>query len=211
MTSNWYIGRNKQKFGPFSTPQLQQLITLGLVKSTEYVLEEGAHRWVVVTSVAGLLPIVDSPKKYWLSLGGKNQGPYPADQIRVGLMRRQVPADTLACVEGGKNWTALAQLAEFRASVPAAARSSNANLGKGSSHLDLTEEEAELHLAGKEGDTIARLISSLLDMRRRYQANPSMVDIIERNIQDLKTMRERSTFGATSANAGPAAGNQPKK
>ena len=207
MMSNWYIGRNKQKFGPFSISQLQQLITLGLVKSTEYVLQEGAAKWVAVTSLPGLFPAAPAPKKYWLSLGGKNQGPYPAEQIQVGLLRRQVAAETLACEEGGKTWTALAQLPEFRAAVPPATRSSNAYLGTGSSRLNLSEEEAALHLAGKQGDMVARLISTLLDMRRRYQSNASMVAIIERNIQDLKAMRERGSFSAASVNAGPPAGN----
>src|SRR5262249_55425804 len=98
MMRNWFIGRNKQKFGPFSTSQLQQLITLGLVTRTEYVLEEGAARWVTVSSVAGLAPPAAGEQKYWLHLGGKNQGPYSAEQIQVSLMRRQLPGDTLACV-----------------------------------------------------------------------------------------------------------------
>jgi hypothetical protein len=190
MMRNWFIGRNKQKFGPFSTSQLQQLITLGLVTRTEYVLEEGAAKWVAVSSVTGLAPPAAGEHKYWLHLGGKNQGPYSAEQIQVSLMRRQLPGDTLACVEGGTQWTPLAHLAEFQACVPAVLRSSHAQLGLGSSHLDLSEEEAELYLAGKQGDAIARLIATLMDMKKRSE-NSHMVEIIEKNVQSLKAIRAR--------------------
>src|SRR4051812_22728545 len=98
MMSNWYIGRNKQKCGPFSASQLHQLTTLGLVKSTELVLEEGARTWVAVSS--------------------------------------------------------LAQRAEFRGDVPSARSSSHAQLGPGSACLNLSKEEAQLHLAGKQGDQV---------------------------------------------------------
>jgi hypothetical protein len=195
---NWYIGRDRKKFGPFSTTQIRQLTVLGVVKPTEYVLEEGAAKWVPVTSVAGPLPAADGPKKYWLSLEAKNQGPYPADRIRVALMRRQIAGETLACVEGGKEWVPLARLDEFRACVPPSGRDPNARLGLGSSHLDLSPEEAELHLARKQGDMIARLISTLLDLKRRYRDNPSMVAIIEKNVQDLKAARSRGFSGVFS-------------
>jgi hypothetical protein len=191
MTTNWYIARNNQKFGPFSTNQLQQLANLGLVKSTEHVLEEGANKWVAVTSIEGIFPASASANRYWLSLNGQSQGPYSAEQIRVGLACRRLPPETLSCPEDGRQWTALAQVADFQAFIPASPRDSHARLGLGSSHLDLSEEEAEVHLAGKKGDMIAKLVSTLLDMRRKYRSNASMVEIIEKNIQDLKAIRAK--------------------
>lgn len=198
MTTSWYITRNKQKFGPFAFNQLQQLTVLGLVKATEYVLEEGATTWVAANSVAGLFPAPAGNKKYWLCPAGKPLGPHPADQVRVALMRGLVPPETLACLEGEQKWAPLAQLAEFRSSVPPPRRASHAQLGMGSSHLDLNAEEAELHLAGKRGDEIARLISTLLDMKRRYSDNLSMVGIIDKNIHDLKAMRQKGLSGIYS-------------
>jgi hypothetical protein len=195
MTATWYIARNKQKFGPFTTHQLQQLGVLGLLKSTEFVLEEGATAWVAVASVPGVFPAPETTRKYWLSLGGKPQGPHAAEQIRVALMRRLVTPETLACPEGDRQWTPLGQLAEFRAAAPPPTRSSQARLGLGSSHVDLNEEEAELHLAGKRGDEIARLISTLLDLRRKYADNISLLSIIDRNVHDLKAMRQKGMSG----------------
>jgi hypothetical protein len=191
MTTNWYIARNKQKFGPFSTNQLQQLAILGLVKSSDHVLAEGASKWVAVTSIEGIFPAEKDAKKYWLSVDGKAQGPHAAEQIRLGLACRRLAPETLACAEGSQQWTPLHNVAEFVAFVPLSQRDSHAHLGLGSSHLDLTEEEAELHLAGKKGDMIARLISTLLDMKRKYSTNPSMVEIIDKNVEDLKGMRAK--------------------
>jgi hypothetical protein len=204
MTTNWYIARNKQKFGPFSTHQLQQLAILGLVKSTEHVLAEGASKWVPVTSIEGFFPPPPSEKRYWLSLHGKTQGPHAAEQIRVGLACRRLVPEILACPEGSQQWVPLGMMAEFQAFVPPTPRDSHAQLGLGSSHLDLSEEEADLHLAGKKGDMIARLISTLLDLRRKYKDNPSMVEIIEKNIEDLKAIRARglSEIGPAPVPAG---------
>jgi hypothetical protein len=194
--STWFIGRNKQKFGPFSSSQLQQLAVLGLVTVQDHVLEEGAGKWVPATTVPRLFPAVtDGPKSYWLLIEGKGLGPYPAERIRVSLLRRLLAEETLACVEGGADWVPLRQVPEFRGCLTPASSSSHAQLGLGSSHLELSEEEARLHLAGKQGDRIARLISTLLDMKRRYRDNPAMTPIIERSIQELKAIRERAVPG----------------
>jgi hypothetical protein len=191
--SNWFIARDKHKFGPFSAAQLRQMAVLGLVGATDHLLEEGAAKWVPATTVAGLFPAVgDRPKSYWLLVEGKALGPYPAERIRVSLLRGLLAEDTLACVEGGTAWLPLCQLPEFGACLTPTPRSSHAQLGLGSRHLELSEEESRLHLAGKQGDRIARLISTLLDLARRYRDNPALTQVIERNIQDLKVIRERT-------------------
>jgi hypothetical protein len=133
----------------------------------------------------------DTPCRYWLSVQGKVLGPYPPERILVALARRQLNADTPACAEGSQQWQPLRLTAGFDSFLSGSSRDSRAHLGVGSSHLDLTAEEAELHLAGKAGDMIARLISTLLDLRRRYRDNPSMVEIIDKNIGDLKALRDR--------------------
>jgi hypothetical protein len=189
MTTSWYIARNKQRFGPFSTSQLQQLAVLGLVQPTEYVLPAGSMRWVPATAVEGLVP--NAQHSYWLSVGGKVQGPFCRELLRAALRRRHLSGDTPACPQGGSCWLPLAQLAEFRDCVPGPARDSRAHLGLGSNRLDLSVAEAELHLEGKAGDPIARLISTLLDMSRHFADNPSMRQVLEQNIHDLKAMRER--------------------
>ena len=47
------------------------------------------------------------------------------------------------------------------------------------------------HLAGKQGDVIARLISTLMDLKKKNSDNAAMEELIERNIHDLKAIRER--------------------
>jgi hypothetical protein len=191
MTRTWFIARNKQKFGPFTTGQLQQLATLDLVKPTEYVLPEGGNKWVSAALVEGLFPSVEKQKKYWLSVGGRPQGPHLVEQIRLALIGRRLSAQTLACLDGGQQWSALGQIDDFLECIPSASRDSQAHLGAGSSSLHLTREEAELHLAGKQGDLIAKLLSTLLDLKRRYAQNASLLEVIEKNIDDLKAIRER--------------------
>jgi hypothetical protein len=207
MTTSWYIARNKQKFGPFSTNQLHQLALLGLVRPGEFVLAEGARKWVEAKSVAGVFPPSDAPARYWLLIGGKAHGPHAEEPVRLALAQGRLPPDTPACPEGGRGWTALKEMAAFKAFAPAP-RDSHAHLGVGSSHLDLSAEEAEFHLAGKRGDVIARLISTLLDLRRKYHANRSMVDLIDKNVHDLKAIRARQVpeFGTALAAAGKPGG-----
>src|SRR5205807_8032937 len=111
---------------------------------------------------------------------------------RAALMPRRLAADTPACPVDGKEWSPLTQLAGFR-EFAATPRDSHAHLLSG--HGELTEEEAELHLAGKNGDAIARLISTLMGLRRRYADNTSMQQLIDNNIRDLKGMRASGTAG----------------
>jgi hypothetical protein len=40
--------------------------------------------------------------------------------------------------------------------------------------LQISREEAELYLAGKEGDTLARLIARLMDLKRKYAENTTL-------------------------------------
>jgi hypothetical protein len=50
----WYFARQKQRLGPFSTAQLAQLATAGLLQPTDMVLKEGAARWVQAVTVSEL-------------------------------------------------------------------------------------------------------------------------------------------------------------
>jgi hypothetical protein len=203
MATNWYIGRNNQKFGPFTERQLGQLAALGLLQPTEMLWQEGAPRWVPASSLKDFFPTATAVRqRYWLSLAGESQGPYPFEQIRTELLTRQLGGAALACPEGSKTWLPLEQLAEFRPFLPSAsAHDSNANLVVARRAEDLGEEEAELHLAGKQGDVVARLLSTLMDLKKKHLDNAAMGELIDRNIQDLKAIRARPgvALGAPSA------------
>jgi hypothetical protein len=182
---HWFIARNKEKVGPFAPGDLKQLATFGLLQPGEYVWMEGSTRWVEAASLPGLFP---SPgqKKFWLSLAGQTRGPYIADQIRAALTVRQIDLATLAWTENATQRQALAQYAEFRDFVPAAINPSRARLLTGT--LDM--EEAVLHLAGKSGDVLARLISTLMDLKRNYSHNPGLVATLDASIHALQSKRE---------------------
>lgn len=46
MADQWYIARNKQRHGPYSTEQLQQF-----VQPTDMVMKEGTGKWVAASTV----------------------------------------------------------------------------------------------------------------------------------------------------------------
>lgn len=57
MASEWYVGRNGQRSGPFSTEQLKELAATGGLVPSDLLWKEGLETWVPVTKVKGLLPV----------------------------------------------------------------------------------------------------------------------------------------------------------
>jgi hypothetical protein len=187
MASEWYLGRNGQKIGPFSVHQIQQLASLGMVKSEDHLLAEGATKWVAATSLPWLAFTKDG-NKYFLTLFGAVYGPYAAQQVRGALLSGRVAPTTPACPQGSTQWRPLQEMSEFRHSVPTTVKESEApsRVGGGT----MTREEAELYLAGKHGDSLAKLVFTLQQMRKKYADHPSMQQILNKNIEDLLEIRE---------------------
>jgi hypothetical protein len=191
MGAQWYIAHGGNRIGPFSAAELKLLATSGLLKPADAVWTEGLKDWVEASRFAALFPTTNQ-QRYWLTLAGKTRGPFPADRIRAALTARQIAADTPACLEGSTDWVPLGQLADFRAAAasplpPASgAGASQAKLLTGT----LDAEEAALYLAGKSGDATARLISTLISLKKAYASNPALVDSLEKSIQVLKARRE---------------------
>jgi hypothetical protein len=126
-------------------------------------------------------------KRYWLSVAGQTRGPFLVDQVRAALAGRQIGLDTLACPEGETKWQALSEFVEFRRSALSAGVSSQARLLAG----NLDAEEAELYLAGKGGDALARLISTLMVLKKNYSDHAALAESLEKSIQVLKARRDQ--------------------
>ena len=73
--AQWYYARDKQKLGPFSTEQMQQLAGAGLVQPGDMVLEDGTQKWMEARSVA---VIYSGPPPETPSLGGAPSTMAPA-------------------------------------------------------------------------------------------------------------------------------------
>jgi len=198
--ARWFIARNKEKVGPFAPLDLKQLATFGLLKPDEMLLVEGSAKWVEASTVPWLFPAAG--KKYTLNLLGQTRGPYQVDQIRAALSTREITLDTLARGDETEPWIALRQLDEFRAFVAPPLSPSRAQVYTGSLEI----EEAALHMAGKSGDVLARLISNLLDMQRSYVSNPALSENIETTIKALRAKREELTRSSTDAKSRPPTG-----
>jgi uncharacterized RDD family membrane protein YckC len=56
MADQWYVGRNGQKTGPYTTEQLRQLAAAGQLVSSDLLWKQGLEKWVPITEVRGLLP-----------------------------------------------------------------------------------------------------------------------------------------------------------
>src|SRR5205823_13410924 len=54
-TCSWFVVLNKQKVGPLSAAQVQQMSLSGQLKADDMVLREGTQKWVPAGSVAGLV------------------------------------------------------------------------------------------------------------------------------------------------------------
>jgi len=183
----WYIARKKERVGPFAASDLKQLASCGLLKPAEYVWPEGAAKWIEAATMPGLFP-PRGEKKYWLSLAGETRGPYVSEQIRVALANRQLNIHTLVRAEDGTQWQPLGDFSELR-SLASAVRPSMAQLF--TSTLDI--EEATLHLAGKSGDALAKLICTLIDLKRNYAHNTALVEHLDETIQILQSKRDKAT------------------
>jgi len=198
MGAQWYIAHAGHRIGPFSAAELKLLATSGLLKPADSVWTEGLKAWVEASRFAALFPTANQTR-YWLTVAGKTRGPFPADRIRAALVARHITADTPACLEGGTEWAPLGQLAEFRA---AAAAELPSVPGPGASQAKLltgtlNAEEAALYLAGKSGDATAKLISTLISLKKAYASNPALVDSLEKSIQVLKARREQAGASRT--------------
>jgi hypothetical protein len=53
-SSRWFLARNKQRLGPYSSAQLKQLADAGNIIPDDMILKEGRQKWVNAGSVKGL-------------------------------------------------------------------------------------------------------------------------------------------------------------
>lgn len=187
MATQWYIGRDRQKVGPFTIDEIKQLASLGIIRQTEFILSEGSRTWVAASSIFGLFP-GDERKRYWLSFSGKVLGPFDGATIRDGVLHGRIPADAHVCPEGTQQWVPLEQQQKFQDAVKTSRDS-------GVVCTALSKEEAALHLAGKSGDSIAKLVSTLMDLKRRNVQNATLAEIIDNNIRALLSLREKAPAG----------------
>lgn len=135
MATEWYVERDGKRAGPFSLDLLKQLAASGGLRPTDRVGQDGSPGWTTAASVTGIFPenpvtsggapagetppaeppaeAQSPPAKYWLLRGTAAHGPYIAEQIRAWLADGTAPPDTLACPEGGPQWSPLSEMAEF--------------------------------------------------------------------------------------------------
>jgi hypothetical protein len=191
---SWYFGRNKEKIGPFTVHQIQQLASLGMVTAADHLLAEGSKTWVAATTLPWLR-FSQGGEKYRLALFGKEYGPYTVQQIRAALLSGRISADAPARPQNGTRWIPVGQMSEFSNSLPTTVKEAEQSSRVGGS--DMSREEAEFYLAGKRGDSIAKLVFTLQQIRKRFSDNPAMTETINKSIADLIAFRSKGEDVAT--------------
>ena len=53
-SARWYLARNKQRLGPYTSAQLKQFADAGQVQPDDMILREGRPKWVSAGSIKGL-------------------------------------------------------------------------------------------------------------------------------------------------------------
>jgi len=61
MADQWYLARDNQKHGPYSSAQLREFARTGRILPTDMLLKDGTAKWVPASEVKGLFPQT-SPK-----------------------------------------------------------------------------------------------------------------------------------------------------
>jgi len=56
--SKFYVSRNQQQFGPFTSEQLKQLAASGKIARDDLVVEEGGSKWVAASCIRGLFSTI---------------------------------------------------------------------------------------------------------------------------------------------------------
>ena len=56
MADQWYVGRNGQKAGPYTTEQLRQMAAAGQLVPSDLLWKQGLETWVPLSQARGLLP-----------------------------------------------------------------------------------------------------------------------------------------------------------
>jgi hypothetical protein len=187
----WFLARNQKRIGPFSSIQLQQLVSCGFLSRSDLVMAQGATKWVEAETIPGLFPSGDK-RKFWVSYKGKTRGPYVLDQLRAGLAAEQWGLDAQVWTDESGQVMRLSDLPEFKDYAPPTVSRSQAQLFTGSLEI----EEASLYLAGKQGDELARLMALLMDLKRTHADNASLVESFDKTLEMLRARREEVLAGS---------------
>jgi hypothetical protein len=113
----WYFAQNKQKFGPVTLEHLQQLVSLGRLRSDDMVLQQGTHKWQAVGSLSDVVPpsaapktvlatttVVVNPPGWCYARNGTKFGPLTLAQVRHQVALKHIQPDDMVLPQGKTKW-----------------------------------------------------------------------------------------------------------
>ncbi len=116
----WYVKHNDKKHGPWSSQQLKQAVTDGVVDATAQVWQEGFEDWQPITKIKGLVwPSIPAKTELMPALSHAPQliNPHPVMQqppapIQVAVSMPMQPQPAISTqqvvhvhMSGGKQWS----------------------------------------------------------------------------------------------------------
>jgi uncharacterized RDD family membrane protein YckC len=88
MADQWYVGRNGQKAGPYSTEQLKRMAAAGQLVPTDLLWKQGLETWVPLEKVKGLIPAAAGGTLPPLDLESQGAAPAGAFDFRAAPAAR---------------------------------------------------------------------------------------------------------------------------
>jgi len=119
MAEQWYVARDKDKFGPYTAARLKELAAQGRVLPTDMLHKEGEAKWVAANTVDGLFAaqVVPPPLPAVSAEAEKGSTPFVVPDIRqlatsgslppalLGVGAVLAPPLGLYCVWNHPRWT----------------------------------------------------------------------------------------------------------
>jgi ferredoxin len=98
----WFYARNKQRVGPLSSAQMQDLAAKGTLAPADMVLPPGKHQWIAASEIHELFPKPPAPSVEPLArCNGPSRGLAAFTSPHEALSEAQVVPEAIRCVQCG--------------------------------------------------------------------------------------------------------------
>lgn len=187
MSSQWYVARNQQKSGPFSSEQLKQFVAAGQLVATDQVWKEGMAAWVPAAKLTGLFPAA-------VAAVGTATPPMPPPA--TDPVANVAGKDTTASTKSSFLERAKAGAADLAATAKAAAQltakqAERTKINQGDLPLAYTELGRQVHAAG--------------NFRQEFEAIHQKIDKVLGDVQNIQSRSQSAPAAEGFADKAKAA------
>jgi len=130
--SQWFLARDKTKYGPFPVAQMSQMAATGQLLPTDMVLEEGENQWSRASQVQAFFPatstapmpppvtpVASEPAEWHCIKNGQQTGPAPWSQLQQLAASGQLRPSDMVWKNGTPAWVAASSIQNLFSPQPA--------------------------------------------------------------------------------------------